>query len=94
MSCLASQDILCLLFNAQVYVKVNAAAEKDEEMKQSAQEFMRKLEGGHPQALSLWTHFRGLSIEEYAKVYKVQDMFITTLLMLCCELCVAFKPLV
>lgn len=54
----------------EVYVKVNAAAEKDEEMKQSAQEFMRKLEGGHPQALSLWTHFRGLSIEEYAKVYK------------------------
>lgn len=54
----------------EVYVKVNAAAEKDEEMKRSAQEFMRKLEGGHPQALSLWTHFRGLSIEEYAKVYK------------------------
>ncbi|XP_069829655.1 probable arginine--tRNA ligase, mitochondrial [Dendropsophus ebraccatus] len=54
----------------EVYVKVNAAAEKDEEMKRSAQEFMRKLESGDPQALSLWTHFRGLSIEEYAKVYK------------------------
>lgn len=54
----------------EVYVKVNAAAEKDEEMKQSAQEFMRNLESGHPQAISLWTHFRGLSIEEYAKVYK------------------------
>ncbi|XP_075718248.1 putative arginine--tRNA ligase, mitochondrial isoform X2 [Rhinoderma darwinii] len=54
----------------EVYVEVNAAAEKDEEMKQSAQEFMSKLESGHPQALSLWTHFRGLSIEEYAKVYK------------------------
>ncbi|XP_056422054.1 probable arginine--tRNA ligase, mitochondrial [Hyla sarda] len=54
----------------EVYVKVNAAAEKDEEMKQSAQEFLRKLESGHPQAISLWTHFRDLSIEEYAKVYK------------------------
>ncbi|CAJ0964463.1 unnamed protein product [Ranitomeya imitator] len=54
----------------EVYVKVNAEAEKDEEMKQSAHEFMRKLESGHPQALSLWTHFRGLSIEEYSKVYK------------------------
>ncbi|KAM3930609.1 putative arginine--tRNA ligase, mitochondrial [Leptodactylus fuscus] len=53
-----------------VYVKVNAAAEKDEEMKQSAHEFMKKLETGHQQALSLWTHFRGLSIAEYAKVYK------------------------
>ncbi|XP_073445705.1 probable arginine--tRNA ligase, mitochondrial [Dendrobates tinctorius] len=54
----------------ELYVKVNAEAEKDEEMKQSALEFMRKLESGHPQALSLWTHFRGLSIEEYSKVYK------------------------
>ncbi|XP_040284683.1 probable arginine--tRNA ligase, mitochondrial [Bufo bufo] len=53
-----------------IYVKVNAAAEKDEEMKRSAQEFMKQLESGHPQALSLWTHFRSLSIEEYAKVYK------------------------
>ncbi|KAM4042175.1 putative arginine--tRNA ligase, mitochondrial isoform 1-T1 [Anomaloglossus baeobatrachus] len=54
----------------EVYVKVNAEADKDEEMKQSAYEFMKKLESGHPQALSLWTHFRGLSIEEYSKVYK------------------------
>ncbi|XP_066461295.1 probable arginine--tRNA ligase, mitochondrial isoform X2 [Eleutherodactylus coqui] len=54
----------------EVYVKVNAAVEKDEETKLSAYEFMRELDSGHPQALSLWTHFRGLSIEEYAKVYK------------------------
>ncbi|KAG8582185.1 hypothetical protein GDO81_007948 [Engystomops pustulosus] len=54
----------------EVYVKVNEAAEKDEEMKRSAREFMRELESGNPQAISLWTHFRGLSIEEYAKVYK------------------------
>ncbi|KAM9315999.1 putative arginine--tRNA ligase, mitochondrial [Gastrophryne carolinensis] len=54
----------------EVYVKVSAVAEQDEEMTQSAQDFMRKLESGHSQALSLWTHFRDLSIEEYAKVYK------------------------
>lgn len=54
----------------EVYVKVSATAEKDEDMKRSAQDFMQRLENGHPQALSLWTHFRDLSIEEYAKVYK------------------------
>ncbi|XP_072264721.1 probable arginine--tRNA ligase, mitochondrial [Pyxicephalus adspersus] len=53
----------------EVYVKVSAASEKDEDMKQSAQDFMLRLENGNPQALSLWTHFRDLSIEEYAKVY-------------------------
>ncbi|XP_040206016.1 probable arginine--tRNA ligase, mitochondrial isoform X2 [Rana temporaria] len=54
----------------EVYVKVSATAEKDDDIKQSAQDFMQRLENGHPQALSLWTHFRDLSIEEYAKVYK------------------------
>ncbi|XP_077343403.1 putative arginine--tRNA ligase, mitochondrial isoform X1 [Lithobates pipiens] len=54
----------------EVYVKVSATAEKDEDVKQSAQDFMQRLENGHPQALSLWTRFRDLSIEEYAKVYK------------------------
>ncbi|XP_063773004.1 probable arginine--tRNA ligase, mitochondrial [Pseudophryne corroboree] len=53
-----------------VYVKANAAAEQDEDMKRSAQDFMGKLESGNQQALSLWTHFRGLSIQEYSKVYK------------------------
>ncbi|XP_068087231.1 probable arginine--tRNA ligase, mitochondrial [Hyperolius riggenbachi] len=54
----------------EVYVKVNAEAEQDEEMKQCAQDFMQKLENGDPEAVSLWTHFRDLSIEEYSKVYK------------------------
>ncbi|XP_018409866.1 PREDICTED: LOW QUALITY PROTEIN: probable arginine--tRNA ligase, mitochondrial [Nanorana parkeri] len=54
----------------EVYVKANAAANKDEDMKSSAQDFMQRLENGHPQALSLWTQFRDLSIEEYTKVYK------------------------
>uniref|UniRef100_A0A8C5QUN6 Probable arginine--tRNA ligase, mitochondrial n=1 Tax=Leptobrachium leishanense TaxID=445787 RepID=A0A8C5QUN6_9ANUR len=56
------------LFN--VYVKINEAAEQDENLKQSAMEFLGRLEGGEKQALSLWTHFRDLSIQEYAKIYK------------------------
>ncbi|KAM4771671.1 putative arginine--tRNA ligase, mitochondrial isoform 2-T2 [Rhinophrynus dorsalis] len=54
----------------EVYVKVNTEAETDEEIKSLANEFMRMLDGGHPQALSLWQHFRDLSIQEYAKVYE------------------------
>ncbi|XP_075058856.1 putative arginine--tRNA ligase, mitochondrial isoform X2 [Mixophyes fleayi] len=54
----------------EVYVKANAAAEQDEDMKLSVKDFMEKLESENPQALSLWTHFRGLSIQEYAKIYK------------------------
>ncbi|XP_053314577.1 probable arginine--tRNA ligase, mitochondrial [Spea bombifrons] len=53
-----------------VYVKINEAAEKDDAIRSSAKEFLKKLEEGHPQVLSLWTHFRDLSIQEYAKVYK------------------------
>ncbi|MEE6476278.1 hypothetical protein FKM82_011030 [Ascaphus truei] len=54
----------------EVYVKINAAAEQEENVQLSAQEFLRKLEEGEPQALSLWQHFRDLSIQEYIKVYK------------------------
>ncbi|KAM5165388.1 putative arginine--tRNA ligase, mitochondrial [Mantella aurantiaca] len=54
----------------EVYVKASATAAKDEDMKCSAENFMQKLENGDPQALSLWTRFRDLSIEEYTKVYK------------------------
>ncbi|KAG8444783.1 hypothetical protein GDO86_009814 [Hymenochirus boettgeri] len=54
----------------EVYVKVNQAAEKDEDVKLSAQAFLRRMEGGDPDALSLWKNFRDLSIQEYAKVYE------------------------
>ncbi|KAM4695512.1 putative arginine--tRNA ligase, mitochondrial isoform 2-T2 [Discoglossus pictus] len=53
-----------------VYVKINSAAEEDANIKLSSQEFLRSLEAGNPQALSLWLHFRNLSIQEYAKVYE------------------------
>ncbi|XP_039603944.1 probable arginine--tRNA ligase, mitochondrial isoform X3 [Polypterus senegalus] len=53
-----------------VYVQVNKTAEKDENIKKSAQEFFRRLETGDVQALSLWQHFRKISIEEYERIYK------------------------
>nr|XP_033795780.1 probable arginine--tRNA ligase, mitochondrial isoform X2 [Geotrypetes seraphini] len=54
----------------EVYVQINNVAEKDENIQKAAQEFLRQLEGGDPQSLAMWQHFRALSIEEYTRVYK------------------------
>ncbi|MBN3301734.1 SYRM protein, partial [Amia calva] len=60
----------CFVFTLQVYVQVNKEAKSNEDIQKSAQDFFRRLEGGDDQALSLWQHFRHISIEEYKKVYK------------------------
>ncbi|XP_035687041.1 probable arginine--tRNA ligase, mitochondrial [Branchiostoma floridae] len=54
----------------EVYVKVNQAAEEDEDIHRQAREFFRLLEHRDPTALALWTRFRDLSIEEYSRIYK------------------------
>eukprot|EP00058_Branchiostoma_floridae_P004828 XP_002590316.1 hypothetical protein BRAFLDRAFT_58413 [Branchiostoma floridae] len=54
----------------EVYVKVNQAAEENEDIHRQAREFFRLLEHRDPTALALWTRFRGLSIEEYSRIYK------------------------
>ncbi|KAM6467089.1 putative arginine--tRNA ligase, mitochondrial [Liasis olivaceus] len=54
----------------EVYVQVNKASEEDENIKTLAQDFFRKLEAQEEEAVSLWQHFRDVSIEEYARVYK------------------------
>ncbi|XP_015668337.1 probable arginine--tRNA ligase, mitochondrial [Protobothrops mucrosquamatus] len=54
----------------EVYVQVNKASEEDENIKTLAQDFFRKLEAHEEKALSLWQHFRDVSVEEYARVYK------------------------
>ncbi|XP_043931233.1 probable arginine--tRNA ligase, mitochondrial [Protopterus annectens] len=54
----------------EVYVQANKAAEEDDEIQKSAQEFFRKLEEGDGQTLSLWKQFRDISIREYAGIYK------------------------
>ncbi|XP_064025447.1 probable arginine--tRNA ligase, mitochondrial isoform X2 [Pogoniulus pusillus] len=53
----------------EVYVQINKAAE-DENIKELAKDFFRKLEEQDEQTLSLWKQFRDLSIEEYIRVYK------------------------
>uniref|UniRef100_A0A8D0G6D0 Probable arginine--tRNA ligase, mitochondrial n=1 Tax=Sphenodon punctatus TaxID=8508 RepID=A0A8D0G6D0_SPHPU len=54
----------------EVYVQVNKAAEDDENLRKLAKDFFRKLEAHEENALSLWQHFRDISIEEYAQIYK------------------------
>ncbi|XP_062980979.1 probable arginine--tRNA ligase, mitochondrial isoform X2 [Elgaria multicarinata webbii] len=54
----------------EVYVQVNKASEEDENIKKLAQDFFRKLEAHEEQAVSLWQHFRDVSIEEYIRTYK------------------------
>ncbi|XP_048842099.1 probable arginine--tRNA ligase, mitochondrial isoform X2 [Brienomyrus brachyistius] len=54
----------------QVYVRVNAEAEKDEGVRQRAGEFFRQLESGEEEALALWRHFREISVGEYQRVYQ------------------------
>ncbi|XP_053143270.1 probable arginine--tRNA ligase, mitochondrial isoform X2 [Hemicordylus capensis] len=54
----------------EVYVQVNKASAEDENIKKLAQDFFRKLEAREEQEVSLWQHFRDVSIEEYVQIYK------------------------
>lgn len=63
-------------------MQINKTAE-DENIKKLAADFFRKLEEHDEQTLSLWKQFRGFSIEEYIRIYKVQIIH--------CFLCVAGK---
>uniref|UniRef100_A0A670I489 Probable arginine--tRNA ligase, mitochondrial n=1 Tax=Podarcis muralis TaxID=64176 RepID=A0A670I489_PODMU len=46
------------------------ASEEEENIKKLAQDFFRKLEAREEQAVSLWQHFRDISIDDYAWMYK------------------------
>ncbi|XP_078236534.1 putative arginine--tRNA ligase, mitochondrial isoform X2 [Pogona vitticeps] len=54
----------------EVYTQVNKASEGEESIRNQAQDFFRKLEAHEEEAMSLWRHFRDISIEEYTKMYK------------------------
>jgi arginyl-tRNA synthetase len=56
------------LFN--LYVKFNAEVENDPSLKESAQEWTRKLESGDEAALTLWEWFREETIEDFKRVYR------------------------
>lgn len=52
-------------------MKVNQEAERNEDMKQAARGFFRRLEQREVVAVSLWKQFREITVDEYQRVYKV-----------------------
>uniref|UniRef100_A0A8C6SZ30 Probable arginine--tRNA ligase, mitochondrial n=1 Tax=Neogobius melanostomus TaxID=47308 RepID=A0A8C6SZ30_9GOBI len=54
----------------EVYVQVNREAEHNENLRQEARDFFRKLEEHDAEAVSLWQRFRDITVEEYQHVYK------------------------
>lgn len=53
-----------------IYVKVNADAEKDPNVKIEAAKFFRRMEDGDETALANWRVWRELSIKKYAEEYE------------------------
>uniref|UniRef100_S4RT50 Probable arginine--tRNA ligase, mitochondrial n=1 Tax=Petromyzon marinus TaxID=7757 RepID=S4RT50_PETMA len=54
----------------EVYVQANRAAKDDPALEQEARIFLRSLEDGGDEALSLWRKFRALSVENYSMTYQ------------------------
>ncbi|PSS37508.1 hypothetical protein PHLCEN_2v715 [Hermanssonia centrifuga] len=54
----------------EIYVKVNADAEKDPSVKAEAAKFFKRMEDGDESALVNWRKWRDLSIKKYAEEYK------------------------
>ncbi len=54
-----------------LYVRFNAAAEKDEKLKIAAREWFSKLEKGDKKAVDLWGLFKSHSLKEFMRVYKI-----------------------
>ncbi|KAI0346648.1 arginyl-tRNA synthetase [Trametopsis cervina] len=52
-----------------IYIKVNADAEKDPEVKVEAAKFFKRMEDGDESALGNWRQWRELSVKKYAEEY-------------------------
>ncbi len=55
----------------ELYVQFHREVEKDPSMDDDARFWFRKLEEGEEEAVSYWTHFRKLSLENYAQIYEL-----------------------
>ncbi|MFQ9891185.1 MAG: arginine--tRNA ligase [Streptococcus sp.] len=53
----------------QLYVRINAEAEKDTSVDEEAREWFRKLEAGDEEATALWQWFRDESLVEFNRLY-------------------------
>lgn len=57
-----------------LYVKLNAEAEKYPELIEEARAWFIRMENNDPEALSIWNWFREISIQEFERVYKMLDI--------------------
>lgn len=53
----------------EIYVRINALCEEDEEVLNRCRENFKKLEEKDPEYVALWEKFRDLSLEEFNKTY-------------------------
>ncbi|WP_409288178.1 arginine--tRNA ligase [Peribacillus sp. SCS-37] len=58
----------------KLYVKFHDEAEKDPSLEEKGREWFKKLEEGHPEAISLWQWFRDESLEEFNKIYELLNV--------------------
>ncbi|QLY39476.1 arginine--tRNA ligase [Hujiaoplasma nucleasis] len=55
----------------KLYVDFHELAKENPEIEDKAREIFKELELNNPEYVSLWKHFRQVSLEEYMKVYKI-----------------------
>lgn len=58
----------------KLYVRFNAEAEKDEELRDEARYWFKELEEGNEEAFELWQWIRDISLKEFNKVYKLLNI--------------------
>ncbi len=58
----------------KLYVRFNAEAEKDEELRDEARYWFKELEEGNEEAFELWQWIRDISLKEFNKVYELLNI--------------------
>jgi len=58
----------------KLYVKVSAAGEEDEKVKDAGRAWFKKLEDGDPEARRLWQKITDWSLKDFQKIYDILDV--------------------
>ena len=58
----------------QLYVQFHQEAEKDPDLDEEARYWFRQLELGDEDAVGMWEHFRGLSLIEFQRLYRLMGI--------------------
>lgn len=59
----------------KLYVDFHERAKENPELEDKAREIFKELEQNNPEYVSLWKHFRQVSLEEYMKVYDLLNVY-------------------